>query len=97
MGSLLNTLKRIGSWLSSILGFGKEEKILTTPQKIKTGLKVGALGTGIAYGIERKVIPAVEKMYSQNNQNNQNNQNQSYDELLAASDKYSNDPDAFTL
>ena len=97
MGSLLNTLKRIGSWFSSILGFGKEEKILTTPQKIKTGLKVGALGTGIAYGIERKVIPGIEKALAQNNQNNQNNQGQSYDDLLAASDKYSNDPDAFTL
>jgi hypothetical protein len=94
MGSLSNMLKRISSWFSSILGFGKEEKILTTPQKIKTGLKAGAIGTGIAYGLEKKAIPALQKVLAKNNKDKQS---QSYDDLLTVSDKYANDPNAFAL
>jgi hypothetical protein len=94
MGSLVNVLKKIGSWFSKILGFGKEEKILTRSEKLKAGTKAGLVGTGIAYGVERRVMPAIEKMISQNNQNDKS---QSYDDLLAVSDKYSNDPNAFAL
>ena len=89
MGSLVNVLKRIGSWFYKLLGFGKEEKILTGTQKIKRGVSAGTIGTGLSYGIEKgmaKLAPAI----AGGNQN-------PYQDVIKYNNQMGDNPDAYNI